>query len=184
MNDRTKAHLISGGHKGTEAMFGTLAEQWGIPETTLSFEGHRMAHKGVVEVLTDEELEKGTVSMSLVFERLGRRFARGKGIRRVIQSIFHIVRRGDSLFALGWIQSDGTVKGGTGWGVELAKFFNREAHVFDQDKESWFSWQGTEWVSSEPMLPEGTFSATGTRTVSAAGEKAIQDLFVRSYGPA
>ena len=39
---------------------------------------------------------------------------------------------------MGWIQDDGTVKGGTGWGVELAKFFNRELHVFDQEKNAWF----------------------------------------------
>lgn len=184
MNDRSRAHLISGGHKGTEALFGALAEEWGIPETTLSFEGHRMAHKGIVEVLSDEELEKGTVSMSLVFERLGRRFARGKGIRRVIQSIFHIVRRGDALFTIGWIQKDGTVKGGTGWGVELAKFFNRDVHVFDQDKNAWFTWQGTEWAEGDPVIPAGKFSATGTRTVTDAGNQAVRALFEKSFGPA
>ena len=184
MNDRTKAKLVSGGHKGTEATFGRLAEEWGIPETTISFEGHKMAHKGEVEVLSDEELEKGTVSMSLVFERLGRRFARGKGIRRVIQSMFHIVRRSDTLFAVGWIQKDDTVKGGTGWGVELAKFFNREVHVYDQSKNGWFSWTGDHWEEGTPTIPEAAFSATGTRNLTDEGTAAIRDLFESSFGAA
>ena len=35
--------LIHGGHKGAEAEFGHAAEKWGVKETTLSFDGHRMA---------------------------------------------------------------------------------------------------------------------------------------------
>ena len=81
---------------------------------------------------------------------------------------------------MGWIQEDDHVKGGTGWGVELAKFFNREVHVFDQGKNQWFSWSDKKWQASVPTLPEGKFSATGTRSLTPEGEKAIDDLFVRS----
>ncbi|MEM9595280.1 MAG: hypothetical protein AAGD06_13490 [Acidobacteriota bacterium] len=184
MSERFKARLISGGHKGAEAEFGRMAELWQIPETTLSYEGHSMERSGEVEVLGDAELARGDVSMEIVFERLGRRFHRGKGIRRVIQSMFHVVRRGDHLFAVGWIQEDGTVKGGTGWGVELAKFFNRDISVFDQDKERWFDWTGGEWQGSEPTIPDRAFSATGTRSLNDAGRAAIRQLFERSFGPA
>ena len=138
--DKQQARLFSGGHKGAEAEFGRAAEQWNIPETTLSFEGHPMEHSGEVVTLTDEELARGDVSMDFVFTSLGRTFHRGKGIRRVIQSMFHVVTRGNELFAVGWILPDNHVKGGTGWGVELAKFFNREVSVFDQEKERWFTW--------------------------------------------
>jgi hypothetical protein len=84
------------------------------------------------------------------------------------------------LFAVGWIQHDDHVKGGTGWGVELAKFFNRRVHVFDQEKESWFSWIDHKWEPSQPQLPAAAFSATGTRNLSAAGKAAIESLFARS----
>ena len=173
--------LISGGHKGTEAEFGRCAEEFGIPEVTISFEGHSMERQGgEVVVLDDAELARGNVSMEIVFEKLGRTFHRGKGIRRVIQSIFHIVTKGDELFAVGWIQPDQTVKGGTGWGVELAKFFNREIHVYDQEREGWFRWNGSDWDTHEPVLPNRPFSATGTRRLSDAGRKAIHALFERS----
>ena len=181
MKDRSKRHLYHGGHKGAEAAFGMAAEEWNLPETTISFEGHKMVRANNVEVLGDDRLAEGRVSMEFVFQVLGRRFAKGKGIRRVIKSMFQLVVRTDELFAIGWIQDDATVKGGTGWGVELAKLFNRRVHVFDQTKESWFTWNGT-WQASTPKLPFGSFSATGTRHLTPAGQQAIHDLFERTLG--
>ncbi len=94
--------------------------------------------------------------------------------------MFHLVTRTDHLFAIGWIQDDATVKGGTGWAVELAKIFNRHVHVYDQERKGWFSWEDHAWQPSEPTLPDGTFSATGTRHLSDDGKNAIEELFKRS----
>ncbi len=183
MTVQFQARLISGGHKGTEAEFSRNAELWQVADTTLSYDGHVMEHSGQVEVLSDADLGRGDVSMEIVCQRLGRRFAHRDAVRRVIQSMFHVVTRGDHLFAVGWIQSDGTIKGGTGWGVELAKFFNRAVSVFDQDQERWFTWQDGRWQEDEPEIPDRPFSATGTRNLTDAGRKAIRDLFERSFGP-
>ena len=180
MNNVSKMHLFHGGHRGTESEFGAAAEKWGVSETTLSFEGHQMERAKHVEVLDAETLRQGRVSMEFVFQTLGRRFATGKGLRRVIKLMFHTVTRSDELFAVGWIVEDDHVKGGTGWGVELAKFFNRKVHIFDQEQERWFSWIDRKWEASNPGLPSGAFSATGTRNLSAAGKEAIEGLFARS----
>ena len=182
--EKDDARLISGGHKGAEAEFGRAAERWNIPETTLTFEGHVMEHSGEIEMLSEGDLARGDVSMDFVFANLGRRFHRGQGIRRVIQSMFHVVTRGNELFTVGWILPDDHVKGGTGWGVELAKFFNRKVSVFDQDKERWFTWSEGSWHESEPILPNGPFSANGTRNLTDSAKAAIDDLFERSFGPA
>ena len=182
MTNRSKMRLTHGGHKGAEAEFGRVAAQWKIPETTISYDGHEMEFSMNIDNLSDEQLEKGHVSMDFVFQTLGRRFAHTQKIRRVIYSMFHVVTRGDALFVVGWLQSDNHVKGGTGWGVELAKFFNREVHVFDQERDAWFTWSGGAWESSEPTLPDRPFSATGTRALTDAGRKAIADLFERSLG--
>lgn len=181
--EKNLAHLFSGGHRGAEAEFGRAAERWSIPETTFTFEGHPMEHSGNVQMLDDAELARGDVSMDFVFANLGRHFHRGKGIRRVIQSMFHVVTGGDELFAIGWILPDDHVKGGTGWGVELAKLFNRKVSVFDQDKESWFTWDAGAWQESQPTLPNSPFAATGTRNLSDAGKAAIIELFEQSFGP-
>ena len=174
--------LYSGGHRGTEAEFGKLAERWGIEEVNFSFGGHRPERTRGVRILSAEELEKGNVSMEIVSARMGRNFSKADKIRKVIQSIFHMVNNGYHVIAVGWIQPDETVKGGTGWGVELAKLFNRPLAVFDQEKEAWFCWRDRRWVEETPTITDRTFSGTGTRNLTESGRQALEDLFRRSFG--
>ena len=184
MSDRNQAILVSGGHKGAEAEFGRCAEKWGVRQVTLSYEGHVMEYSKNVEVLAPAELLKGDVSMEIVSKRMGRTYTSIEQIRTVCQLIFHMVSRSYVVFAVGWIQGDDTVQGGTGWGVELAKFFNRPVSVFDQAEERWERWDGTHWVRALPLIEERPFAATGTRNLSDAGRAAIRELFERSFGPA
>ena len=184
MTDVSKITLYSGGHKGTEAEFGKLAEAWHMNEVNLSFDGHAAERTRGVRVLTAEELQKGDVSMEIVSKRMKRNYAQTDKIRKVIQSIFHMVNSGYHVIAVGWIQPDGTVKGGTGWGVELAKLFNRPLSVYDQERNGWFSWENNQWVESTPVITSDTFAGTGTRNLTDDGRQALRDLFTRSFGPA
>lgn len=173
--------IYSGGLKGAEETFGECAEKYGINEINFSFEGHKISRDKNITLLSDEELKKGNISMEIVSERMGRRYSRTDKIRKVFQVIFHMVNKGYQVVAIGWIQSDKTVKGGTGWGVELAKFFNRPVSVFDQGKNMWYTWKENEWVAGEPVISHKTFCGTGTRNLSEEGKKAIEDLFSRSF---
>ena len=184
MIDRSKITLYSGGHRGAEDEFGKLAERWGIHEVTLSFEGHTVERTRGIVVLTPEELDRGNVSMEIVSMRMGRNYSKVEKIRKVIQSIFHMVNKGYHVIAVGWIQPDDTVKGGTGWGVELGKLFNRPVNVYDQERKAWFSWKDNSWVAETPVITDKTFVGTGTVNLTEDGRDAIQDLFERSFGPA
>jgi hypothetical protein len=184
MTDYFDVTLHSGGHKGAEAEFGKLAERWGIQEVNFSFEGHNIERTRGVRVLSLEELDKGDVSMEIVSARMGRNYSKAEKIRKVIQSIFHMVNNGYHVIAVGWIQPDDTVKGGTGWGVELAKLFNRPLNVYDQERKTWFSWKDSKWVAETPVIIDKTFVGTGTRNLSDEGRKAIHELFENSFGPA
>ncbi len=185
MTDRHKTLLLSGGHKGTEAEFGRAAVRWGVPEITYSFAGHKMEWSRNVRVLSPSELAKGDVSMEIVSQHMGRNYTELEMVRRVIQSMYHIVVNSYQVFAVGWIQADKTVMGGTGWGVELAKFFNRPVSVFDQGhgQGAWFTWKDGAWAADTPQILARPFAATGTRRLSEAGRVAIQALFERSFGP-
>ncbi len=180
-NDPSQFTLYSGGHKGTEAAFGRMAQKYGVKEVTFSFDGHKLERDAGVRVLNQEELEKGNISMDIVSTRLSRSFSKGNKIRKVIQSIFHMVNNGYQVFAVGWILPDKTVKGGTGWGVELGKLFNRPIFVYEQDRKEWFSWVDNEWQQVTPVIHHKTFSGTGTRNLTEDAEKAIEDLFQRSF---
>ncbi|GBC63779.1 hypothetical protein DENIS_4777 [Desulfonema ishimotonii] len=184
MTDCSQFTLYSGGHKGTESEFGKNAECWGLQEVNFSFEGHTVERNKNVKILTPEELKKGDISMEIVSGRMGRTYARADKIRKVFQSIFHMVNNGYHIFAIGWIQTDDTVKGGTGWGVELAKLFNRPVSVYDQDRKAWFAWKDNQWVEEMPVIADKTFVGTGTRNLTEDGKAAIHDLFKRSFGPA
>ena len=173
--------LYSGGLKGAEAMFGECAKNHGINEVTFSFEGHKCERQENLTMLSDEQLKKGNISMTIVSARMGRRYAQADKIRKVFQMLFHMVNKGYQVFAIGWIQSDKTVKGGTGWGVELAKFFNRPVSVFDQETNKWYSWRENDWKEDKPTIVHKTLCGTGTRNLSDKGQKAIEDLFNRSF---
>jgi hypothetical protein len=175
--------LYSGGHKGAESEFGRLAEQWGIEEVNFSFEGHETERTRGIRVLGPVELDKGDVSMEIVSTRMGRNYSKAEKIRKVIQTIFHMVNKGYQVIAIGWIQPDDTVKGGTGWGVELAKLFNRPVSVYDQDRKEWLCWKDNQWVAETPVISDKTFAGTGTRNLTDDGRNALRDLFERSFGP-
>jgi hypothetical protein len=179
-----KPKLISGGHKGAEAEFGRAAKRHGIAQTTLSFKGHAMEWPVNVKVMTAAELAEGDVSMQIVSKHMGRTYHEAALIRRVFQSLYHMVNGAYQVFAVGWIQPDGTVKGGTGWGVELAKLFNRETWVFDQEKNGWFRWSDGRWGEGDPRIESRPFAGTGTRNLTDAGRAAIEALFTASFGPA
>ena len=132
-------------------------------------------------ILSEEELKKGDISMEIVSLRMHRKYSQTNKIRKVFQLIFHMVNSGLQVFAVGWIQSDDTVKGGTGWAVELGKLFNRPLSVFDQERNQWFSWKDSKWVQDLPKVEHVTFVGTGTRELTEAGKQAIVDLFVRSF---
>lgn len=181
MSEPDQFTLYSGGHRGTEAEFGAQAEKWAVREVNYSFEGHQPARRRGLVILSAEELKKGDVSMEIVSMHMNRSYARVEKIRKVIQTIFHMVNSGFQVFAVGWIQPDETVKGGTGWAVELAKLFNRPVSVFDQEKKAWFSWIAKTWKDDLPLITEKTFVGTGTRDLTDTGRKAIHDLFRRSF---
>ena len=174
--------LYSGGHVGAESFFGECAERWGVKEVTFSFEGHYIKRKKNVVMLGNEELKHGDISMDIVSLHMHRQYHRAEQIRRICQAAFHMVSKGSQIFAVGIIQDDDTVKGGTGWGVELGKFFNRNVHVFDKTRHDWYTWRQGEWVKDMPVITETTICGTGTRELTEESTAAIESLFERSFG--
>lgn len=176
-----KVTLYSGGAKGAEAAFGEAAERHGVREVSFTFEGHRQARTvGSVE-LSSRELEAGDVSLVYVSRRLHRTYNQHGLIRRVLQTLWHMVSRAQQIFVIGVIQDDKTVVGGTGWSVELARMWNKDLWVYDQDKHAWFHWQGDDWVEGTPTIHGSQICGTGTRYLDDEGLAAIEALFARSF---
>lgn len=177
--------VLSGGAKGSEAAFGEAAERWGLQEINYSYPGRETTRtRGVVE-LGEVELERGAVSEAYVKAQLHRSFPKTELFQRLLKTVWHQVATAGEVFIVGEILEDDTVKGGTGWGAELARHFHKRLHVFDQTKNGWFHWTGDTWAKAEtPKIQRTRFTGSGTRELSESGEKAIRDLFENSFGPA
>lgn len=175
--------LYSGGAKGTEAAFGAAAQSVGVHEVNFTFEGHRQERETGRYLLSPRELAAGDVSLVYVSRRLNRTYnAEGGVIRKVLQTLWHMVSRSQQVFVVGEIQEDGTVIGGTGWSVELARMWNKDLWVYDQEKQQWFQWSGEEWTPGTPVIHAIHFAGTGTRYLKDSGKAAIDELFARSFG--
>jgi hypothetical protein len=181
MLDPKKVTIYTGGHRGTEEYFGQSAEKWGMKEVTFNFEGHEISRDRGLIMLSGEELALGAVGPEIIQKRMERPFAKTAMMQKVFQILFHIVNSGYQVFAVGWLLNNGTVKGGTGWGVELAKLFNRPVHLFEQDRKEWVSWVNNEWVTEDPTICHKTCAVTGTRYLSDEGRQAVDELFERSF---
>ncbi|MDJ0802379.1 MAG: hypothetical protein QNI89_02525 [Desulfobacterales bacterium] len=179
--DLRQMRFYSGGHQGAEAAFGEQAEAYGIREINFAYPGQAVFRRRGLTMLGPEALKKGAISMEIVSLRMGRTFSRESEIRKVLQTIFHMVNMGHQVFSVGWIQPDGTVKGGTGWAVELGKWFNRPVSVFDLDKNGWFAWREGQWQADMPVIRYATFVGTGTRNLNPEGRWAIKDLFAKNF---
>ena len=180
--------LFSGGASGAEAEFGACAELHGIEEVNFTFAGHPIVRHRGVRVLNHEELQNGDVSLGYVSKLLNRRYTDAPTIRKVLQTVWYQVNSGQEIYVIGTVQADGTVRGGTGWGAEFAKICNKPLHVFDQDHDSWFTWDGEAFVKRPsgdgPVITHPHFTGTGTRRMRDSGKAAIEALFTRSFGAA
>jgi len=177
--------LFSGGAAGAEARFGQTAERYGIEEVNFTFDGHAPVRQRGLRFLNHEELQAGDVSLEYVSRLLNRRYTDSPTLRKVLQSIWYQVNSGQEIYVVGEILPDNTVKGGTGWGAEFAKLCNKPLHVFDQEKDAWFTWRQTFWGPRTghdlPAVGHVHFAGMGTRVLNAAGERAVDDLFARSF---
>jgi hypothetical protein len=180
--------LFSGGAPGAEAEFGACAERHGIEEVNFTFEGHKIVRGRGVRVLNHEELQNGDVSLEYVSRLMQRRYTDAPTIRKVLQTMWYQVNNGQEIYVVGTVLPDGTVRGGTGWGAEFAKLCNKPLHVFDQEKDRWFTWTGSDWqprlAADGPVVGHTHFTGTGTRTLKENGRRAIAELFARSFGDA
>jgi len=175
--------LYSGAAQGAEATFGEAAERRGIPEVNFTFEGHSDARQRGIRVLTPEELKQGDVSLSYVGRLMDRDYPDTPLFKKVLQTIWHQVNRGQEIFVVGRILPNETVKGGTGWGAEFAKLCNKPLFVFDQERDGWYRWDGRAFQeAADPTIGDPHFCGTGTRFLTDPGRAAIEGLFARSFG--
>ena len=181
--DASRFRLYSEGARGAEAEFGRCAEQWGMNETHYSFNGHPfLERERGVTVLSEDDLKKGDFSLVYASHRLGRPLTQIPNIKRILQTVWHQISAASEVFVVGALEETGTVRGGTGWGAELARLWSKPVCVFDQAKGAWYRWDATHWrVEEAPMIQSKAFAGIGTLRLTPEGRDAIRGLYERSF---
>ncbi len=175
--------LFSGGATGAEAAFGAAAQRHGVDEVNFTFEGHNPVRERGRRILTNAELRRGDVSLGYISKLMHRKFPETPLFKKVLQTIWHQVQSGHEIFAVGKINEDDTVTGGTGVAPEYAKILNKPLYVFDQERDGWFRWSGEGWRGEDaPLIRQPCFCGTGTRFLEPNGQSAIDTLFARTFG--
>ena len=175
--------LLSGAARGAEAEFGECAERWGVNERNFSFKDRPVERTRGLVLLEPDELKQGAVSWKYITSQLHRDFRQTEAFRKVLYSIWHQVNPAGEVFSVGEIRANNTVKGGTGWAVELARHWKKPVFVFDQERLGWFTWDGAAWQPVEPpRITHRRFAGTGTRSLDEPGRQAIRELFERTFG--
>ncbi|HOX43565.1 MAG TPA: hypothetical protein PK668_08205 [Myxococcota bacterium] len=176
--------LLSGAAEGSEAEFGALAERWGVVERHVSFTGRKTARSRGLVLLSPQELKQGDVSWTYLKAHMHRDYKRTAEFRKVMQSIWHQVNPTGEVFGVGVIQADDTVRGGTGWAVQLAKHLHKPVSVYDQERRGWFRWNSGQWRPIDPpVIRRRIFTGTGTRRPDELARQALRELYTRTFGP-
>lgn len=177
--------LLSGGARGTEEIFGECAERWGVGERHYTFAGRTMSRRRGVVILGAEELREGSVSRRYIEAHMHRQYPDTPEFQKVLHSIWHQVNTSGSVFVVGRLQDDGTVRGGTGWAAELAKHKHKTLHLYEIEQQSWFTWRDDAWhADGDPAIRTRRFTGTGTNDLTDDAKQTIVRLFERSFGPA
>src|SRR5207247_7579265 len=136
-----------------------------------TFEGHQIERTRGVRTLSQAELHRGDVSLAYVSKLMHRHYPDTDYIKQVLRTIWHQVNNAQEIYVVGKILDDGTVMGGTGWGAEFAKLCNKPVFVFDQERDAWSQWTGTEWLATPaPRIGHTHFAGTGTRFLRENGK--------------
>lgn len=171
-----RLRVLHGGAEGAEATFGAAASAAGHEERTLTWAGRTPTRAEGLMVLDEDALGDVDGTADEAEAVLQRSFGDSRTLRRVLRLQACLAEAADEVLVVGEIRPDGTVSGGTGWAVEVAKRRGRRLWVYDQPSETWMTWRKGAWVADAPVLAGPVVCGTGTRNLTEAGRVAIAEV--------
>lgn len=193
--------MQSGGAYGADTVWGRIASEFGINNQNHWYSGERGAYNapnGNIKI-SQEDYNEGSSKVAeaakmnwgyqydtMKDDRLIRNWAQVKYADAVF-AVGHLIGKGGKIFPNkandNRVAETTVVQGGTGYAVSMAILEGKPVYVFDQIREKWAAnidgvWQ---WLTEAPVLTK-KFAGIGTRSINAAGEQAIRDVFEKTFG--
>lgn len=170
----------SGGASGSDTIFELEAIKRGFKVVAFSFDGHNTKSKNTF-ILSPNQLREGFEHIKIANKRLHRNINNiSSYVRNLISRDWFQVKNSDTIFAIGNMQNEDSVRGGTGYAVACAIDEKKPIYFFEQNDNQWYYYdyesERFEIYESIPKLTEN-FAGIGTRNINDNGIKAILYLF-------
>lgn len=171
---------LSGGAAGSDLQWGMCAGRAGHGVIHWSFARHRtFAPREEVVILTERQLHEADPFLVEANKTLHRTVPFNKPhIMNLLRRDYFQVQWSNRVYVVSTVDRDDTVKGGSGWAVQM--FLDRkpdgEVYLFDQKAGRWLSWQAGWAVILTPPKPFGIWAGIGARDLLLNGKEAIRAL--------
>lgn len=172
----------SGGATGSDSAFANISMELGFKVKNHSFYGHKINCRGEQVIHTKEELEEADYYLLQSNKILKRNYpTTSLFINNLLRRNYHQVINSNFIIAVTQLETESTVKGGTGWAVEIAKQFFKTIFVFDDGKTNhWYRYNyETGYFSKIKNLKinkNSIFAGIGTRSLTDVGYDEIKKL--------
>lgn len=172
----------SGGARGSDKLWGSIASELGHGVCHYSFSGHGVSvPKRFVQVLSQEELEEADRWLHVANRSLGRTVPSACGnlyVLNLLRRNYWQICNTDSVYAICELDKNGIPYGGTAWAIAMALHFGVPVYVYQPVLKEWLVHSFGGWIpvkgSSIPR-PRGQWTGIGTRRLDEETEQYIRE---------
>lgn len=184
----------SGGAVGSDSLWESEGEKYGVKTVAYSFYGHNISSKNRW-TLTQQQLDDGFTHVEIANKSLKRNIYNiSTYVKNLLSRNWFQVRESDCIYAIGILKSNREVLGGTGWAVSMGIDNNKPIYVFEQNENSWYEYIKDGDTENDKFTPSGkflkishipklseNFAGIGTRDINENAKKAIIELYRANF---
>lgn len=169
----------TGGAIGSDMIFEIESIKKGFDVIAFSFKEHNTTseHKFI---LTEYQLKDGYEHIKKANLKLNRNIKNiSKYVKNLLSRDWYQVKHSDTIYAIGILETESTVRGGTGYAVQLGIDEKKHIYVFDQSVDYWhyYDYDTNKFEIYEGVPPlDYNFAGIGTREINNNGINAIKSL--------
>lgn len=170
----------SGGASGSDFVWENESIKHNFKVVSYTFDGHNTKSSNTF-VLSPNQLKEGSKHTIIANNTLNRNiFNISSYIKNLIYRDWFQVKSSETIFAIGRLQTENTVRGGTGWSIQMSIDNKKPIYLFEQNDNQWYYYDYEsnrfEIYEEIPKLTE-RFAGIGTREINDNGINAIINLF-------